>query len=148
MSSPLHRRLASSRNPLRSWALILCLLVIATVPAGCQLSPHMPDRNHAVYSAPPNSNSVAPNGWRRTKDGWEHTSNWAIEASGHANKSISELMQLQSKRESPWARTAMKTIRECPPHWIAVIQVLLIGVICSVSKKMQPKNGKPKQPSQ
>ena len=142
MSFPLHCRLPRSQNALRSWVLALCVLVIAMVPAGCQLSPHLPDRNHAVYSAPANSNSVAPNGWRRTKDGWEHTSNWAIEASGHADKSISELMQLQSKRESPWARTAMKVMRECPPHWIAVIQVLLIGVICSVSKKLQPKCGR------
>ena len=63
---------------------------------------------------------------------------WAVEASGRGDESINELVAMQTEREPAVVRQTLERIRSIPPHWIAFVQVLLIGLICAVSKHFQP----------
>ena len=135
----------SSRTTRKQSAVVFCALAIVLLPVGCQLSPHKAARPSWLdaYGQQPTdgkvdaSRAVPAEGWRRTKDGWEHTEMWAIEASGRGGETISELIDMQSQREPAWIRQGLGQLRSIPPHWIAIIQVLLIGVICGVSKRFQ-----------
>ncbi len=77
------------------------------------------------------STAVIPEGWRRTKYGWEHTSTWT---SLFANASINELIAIQRHREPAWIRYGFAKLRAIPPLMVAVLQITAIAVIVNIAE--------------
>ena len=68
--------------------------------------------------------AVAPEGWRRTKRGWENTSSWPL-----LPRPLGEIIRLQEDREPAWMQLALANVREVPPLVFGLIQITAIAVI-------------------
>jgi hypothetical protein len=77
------------------------------------------------------ASAVVPDGWRRTRHGWEHTSTWT---NLFANASINELIEIQRRREPAWVRYGFAKLRAIPPLMVAVLQIAAIAVIVSIAE--------------
>ena len=73
-------------------------------------------------------NAVAPDGWRRTSDGWEHVSNWP------SIKSINQLIAEQHEMEPEWIRSVFGKLRGISPLMVALLQITAIATIVNVAK--------------
>ena len=87
----------------------------------------------------PNSrerNPVAPEGWRRTDQGWEHVSTWPP-----IPRPLFEIIQSQQDREPAWIQLLLAKLRNVPPLIFALIQVTAIAVIVNArgSKQNSPE---------
>ena len=80
-------------------------------------------------------NAVPPVGWRRTRDGWQHTAQWPIANVSQATPSIATLIASQESQEPHWLQNAMKRIRDIPPLMIALLQIAAIAAILHISRK-------------
>jgi len=81
--------------------------------------------------------SVAPQGWRRTSNGWELASRWRLPSS----LTLGELILIQRDREPVWIRSSLKWLRELPPLTFAMFQLTAIAAIlcgAALRKKTQP----------
>ncbi len=81
--------------------------------------------------------SVAPEGWRRTRNGWEHVSTWR----SVATRPLAEIIESQRQAEPAWIQAGLLKIREVPPLMFALIQITSIAVIVNVlrEEKVSPK---------
>lgn len=84
--------------------------------------------------------AVTPQGWRRTADGWEHTTDWRAE--GTLGPSPQQTMRAhltaQAGRKPTIAGQAVEMLRSTSPVVIALWQVILISgiwAICPSRKK-------------
>ena len=81
-----------------------------------------------LTSRPPNP--VAPEGWRRTVDGWEHVSTWAS-----FGPSISQRIIAQRAQEPRWIRHAFIRILGISPLLIGMFQLTAIAAIVYVAQR-------------
>ncbi|WP_145419463.1 hypothetical protein [Planctomycetes bacterium K23_9] len=115
-------------------ATALLLLVVAT--AGCDTRQHLANSQTSRVMASPHSAAVVPDGWRKTKFGWEHSSQWGLQAADQPSKSINQWIHETALRNPPWSRQLLSRIRGLSPISIALFQVLAIGVILKISTKV------------
>ncbi len=71
-----------------------------------------------------------PVGWRRTADGWEHTSNWLSR-----DKSIDTWIEEQKSREPAWIQRTLEIIRNTPPLMFAILQLSMITVVVLITTR-------------
>lgn len=71
-----------------------------------------------------------PVGWRRTTDGWEHTSNWLS-----PDKSIDTWIEEQKSREPAWIQRCLAMIRNTPPLVFAILQVSMITAVVLITTR-------------
>jgi hypothetical protein len=75
--------------------------------------------------------AVFPDGWRRTAQGWQHTSKWQTE--GYyvlpATQSMRAILLAERNRERSLIEQSIESFRSISPIIIAVWQVTLIGCI-------------------
>ncbi|MGI9472848.1 MAG: hypothetical protein ACR2NZ_15015 [Rubripirellula sp.] len=74
--------------------------------------------------------SVPPEGWRHTKDGWEHVSTWRP-----APRPLGEIVREQEEREPKWVKSTLAGVRGIPPLAFGLFQITAIAVIVNVSRK-------------
>jgi hypothetical protein len=79
--------------------------------------------------------AVAPEGWRRTSDGWEHVSSWP------SIKSINQLIAEQHELEPEWARVTFSKLRRISPLMVALLQITAIAAIVNVAKSRTAAGG-------
>ena len=72
--------------------------------------------------------AVTPRGWRRTKDGWEHTSSW------RPQRSLSDFVHVEQQREQFWIHHFFNGVRNVPPLAYACLQIAAISAICWISQ--------------
>ena len=72
--------------------------------------------------------AVTPRGWRRTKDGWEHTSSW------RPQRSLSDFLNVEQQREQLWVHHFFNGVRSVPPLAYACLQIAAISAICWISQ--------------
>ena len=65
-----------------------------------------------------------PQGWRRTAEGWEHTSSWFKKP-----QALSELIADQEAREPAWIGQLLAVIRGVSPILYSMAQIALIAMI-------------------
>lgn len=78
----------------------------------------------------PSTDAHLPEGWRRTSEGWEHTSNWLS-----VDKSIDTWISEQESREPAWMQRALASIRNTPPLVFAMFQLTLITAIVVITTR-------------
>jgi hypothetical protein len=139
----------SDRAWLRRWlrSNVSFFVVATTLLIAVQYQPEMPlgprvsasdgdlhrgdSRFAATEPGPPaqgQPNSVAPQGWRRTSDGWEHVSTWP------SIKSINQLIAEQHDLEPEWIRVVFGKLRRISPLMVALLQITAIATIVNVAK--------------
>ena len=74
--------------------------------------------------------AVPPEGWRRTKDGWEHVSTWRPTA-----RPLGEIVLQQEMREPKWMKSALAGVRGIPPLAFGLFQITAIAVIVNVTQR-------------
>jgi hypothetical protein len=74
-------------------------------------------------------NPVAPEGWRRTSEGWEHVSTWQPIA-----RPLGEIVMEQKAREPIWIRAGLAKVRDVPPLAFALLQIAAISAIVGLSR--------------
>lgn len=72
--------------------------------------------------------AVTPRGWRRTKNGWEHTSSW------RPQRSLSDFVHVEQQREQFWIHHFFNGVRNVPPLAYACLQIAAISAICWISQ--------------
>ena len=122
------------RNHLICVSAIACFVVsgrFATDLPGVSMNPLVASQTLAVSAdaATPGIRSVPPEGWRRTRNGWEHVSSWMT-----SQTPLSELVETQQDREPAWMRSVLGTLRSIPPLAFAAIQLGLIAVIVRLTR--------------
>ena len=91
------------------------------------------------------TNPVIPDGWRKTKDGWQHTSSWPhLKGSLSEIVTINQLIAQQQASEPPWTRQIMLWLASVPPLAIAVAQILAIWMIVKITNRGNAENRTPK----
>ncbi|QDT03440.1 hypothetical protein K227x_18230 [Rubripirellula lacrimiformis] len=66
----------------------------------------------------------SPEGWRRTSNGWEHTSTWAPVA-----RTLGEWIAEQQTREPQWVQRLLAELRQTPPLIFALCQITAIVAV-------------------
>ena len=74
--------------------------------------------------------AVPPEGWRRTKDGWEHVSTWRP-----VPRPLGEIVLEQEKREPAWMKSALAGVRGIPPLAFGLFQMTAIAVVVNLTKR-------------
>ncbi len=90
----------------------------------------LPPETELVLLESRRPNPVAPQGWRKTKDGWEHVSTWP-----QPGKSINQWIDTQHDQEPPWLRHTFARLRTISPLMIALMQITAIALIVNVSRR-------------
>ena len=72
--------------------------------------------------------AVRPRGWRRTKNGWEHTSTW------RPKRSLAAILNEEQEREQHWVQHFLNGVRGVPPVAYACLQIAAISCICWISQ--------------
>ena len=73
--------------------------------------------------------SVSPQGWRRTANGWEHSSQWRA-----LSLSLNDLILAQQQREPAWVQGALQRVRSLPPLVFCAMQLAMVALIVWVSE--------------
>ena len=94
-----------------------------TQVAGEYIDPN--GKRHVVYK---------PNGWRRTKHGWEHTSAWLVNQNGRENVTYSTLLAAEEASTPTMIRPMLKRLATTSPVLIALAQICVIAIICQVAR--------------
>lgn len=88
----------------------------------------LPPETKLVLLGSRRPNPVAPEGWRRTDQGWEHVSTWRP-----IPRPLDEIIATQVDREPAWIRNILDRLRSVPPLMFALIQVTAIAAIVNVA---------------
>ncbi|WP_235033236.1 hypothetical protein [Rubripirellula obstinata] len=86
--------------------------------------------NKIEVEVPARIDAHVPVGWRRTADGWEHTSNWLS-----VDKSIDTWIDEQKSREPAWIQRTLAMIRNTPPLVFAMLQVSMITAVVLITTR-------------
>ena len=90
----------------------------------------MPPETELVLLDARRPNPVAPEGWRRTDQGWEHVSTWRP-----MPRPLDEIIETQVQQESVWIRFILARLRRVPPLMFALIQITAVAAIVNVARK-------------
>lgn len=88
-------------------------------------------RSRAGADTPSSTIPADPSGWRRTNDGWQHTSTWLRQP----HRETSEATMMQPK--VTWATIVMESLRRTSPLVIATMQIVAIGIILYFARRCQ-----------
>lgn len=134
------------RSRLRRWATqqaTLCTLVfLVAILAGTFSRPPgyaLQDNQDANIKSPAlvePQYAHFPHGWRRTINGWEHTSQWhsAPRFSETAEtKSIDGWVKTQTDREPRWIQMVLDAVRSLPPLTFAILQIAAVTVAVTIT---------------
>ncbi len=78
--------------------------------------------------------AVAPQGWRKTADGWEHVSTWNM-----PTKSLNDWIEEQEAAEPKWIRGTFDHIRQVSPIIIGMLQLTMIALVVNATRN-EPKS--------
>ena len=106
-----------------------CLLVLLRFESTTPVIP-MTQATADTLTAVTEVGSIPPQGWRRTANGWEHTSHWRSRSS----RPLAELILIQRDREPAWAQKGLHVLRELPPLTYAMFQLTAIAAIVWVAE--------------
>lgn len=109
---------------------ILAGAILVGIPIRAKSADVSPDS--PITSVPTYIAAAVPNGWRLTRDGWEHTSTW-----NPGGPSINRLIEDQRNREPAWIRFGFLKLRSIPPLMVAVLQITAIAVITSIAENQR-----------
>jgi hypothetical protein len=73
---------------------------------------------------------IAPQGWRRTEQGWEDVSKWPP-----LPRPLGEIILGQQEREPAWIQFSLATVRGIPPLAFAMLQIAAIAVVVNLSRR-------------
>jgi hypothetical protein len=93
-------------------------------------SRQLPAETELVLLTSRRPNPIAPQGWRRTAQGWEHVSNWPP-----LPRPLGEIIMRQQEREPAWIRFTLATIRGIPPLAFGMIQIAAIAAVVSLNRQ-------------
>jgi hypothetical protein len=85
-----------------------------------------PPETQAVLLTSTSPIARAPEGWRRTEQGWEHVSNWSLP------RSLGDIIESQQRREPVWAQFTLDLLNAVPPLVYGLIQIAAITVIVNI----------------
>ena len=77
-----------------------------------------------------------PQGWRRTTNGWEHTSQWSSAPRVRETvetKSLDRWVKNQVDREPRWIQVVLDAIRRLPPLTFAILQIAAVTVAVTIT---------------
>jgi hypothetical protein len=109
----------------------------ATIPRPAAESP-LPPETDLVLLTSRRPNPVAPEGWRRTVNGWEDASTWTT-----LGPSISQRIIAQQSREPEWVRNLFVTILGISPLMIALLQLTAVAAIVHVAQTRRRQTDQP-----
>lgn len=89
----------------------------------------LPPETELVLLGSRRPNPVAPEGWRRTDQGWEHVSTWRP-----IPRPLGEIIETQLDQEPAWVRFILDRLRSVPPLMFALIQITAIAAIVNVAR--------------
>ncbi len=89
----------------------------------------LPPETELVLLGSRRPNPVAPEGWRRTDQGWEHVSTWRP-----IPRPLDEIIETQVDRSPPGFDTYLIRLRSVPPLMFALIQITAIATIVNVAR--------------
>jgi hypothetical protein len=98
----------------------------------------MPPETELVLLDSRRPNPVAPEGWRRTDQGWEHVSTWRP-----MPRPLDEIIETQVDQEPAWVRFILDRLRSVPPLMFALIQITAIAAIVNVARNRREMAGHP-----
>ena len=116
--------------------MVVWLIIGSVLTIGSLTAPKVQYETAAVASLPEapgldsDSQALQPHGWRRTVDGWEHTSNWLS-----TDKSIDTWIQEQRSREPAWIQRILATIRATPPLVFMMMQVAMVTAVILITTR-------------
>ena len=84
----------------------------------------------AETSLDPEIHAVPPEGWRHSKDGWEHVSTWR-----QTPRPLGEIVMEQEMREPKWMKSALASVRGIPPLAFGLFQIAAIALIVNVTRR-------------
>ncbi|MGB7324853.1 MAG: hypothetical protein WBD31_08265 [Rubripirellula sp.] len=100
--------------------------VSATAPAD------VPPADVPPVDVAPGVVSHLPEGWRRTDNGWEHTSTWTP-----VTRHLSEWIESQQAREPLWAQRLLASLRDTPPLIYAMCQITAITAVVVLTQRRE-----------
>ena len=126
------------RNNLIGTFAILCVLLgvrfLTFAPPAYQTEASARQQTELRIAADGNEGrSFAPNGWRRTKHGWEHISSWKV-----PTQSLGQIIEHQQSREPRWVQSALESLRRIPPVVFAMVQLTMIAFIVWIASVVRP----------
>ena len=84
-----------------------------------------PDSTMNVASPMSSVPAVQPEGWRRTRDGWENTATWRTSVT-----SLGDIVRQQQVREPSWFQNLLARVRGVPPWGVALFQLAaVVGIL-------------------
>lgn len=95
----------------------------------------LPPETEKVLLSSRDPNPVLPQGWRRTRDGWEDVSTWT-----KTGKNINDLIAEQKSQEPAWIRIVFSKIRAISPLMIALMQVSVVATIVNVARSRKEES--------
>jgi hypothetical protein len=125
----------NDRNLFRHVAIVASVIFSIALLSGCDSRQHLVNSVAFQVTASADSKAVVPQGWRRTKFGWEHTSTWNLAAAEAAPPSLQEWIDRTSRRNPHWTNNLLSKIRSLSPITIALAQIALIGLILGASSR-------------
>ncbi len=153
MSHAPHLRSFPHRLPavvasVRPIAILTVIVFVGVIPIGCDKYQHLAHSPHG--NAPPvmaadgrlSFKAHRPNGWRRTKDGWEHTNDWGVGA--NSKLSLNQHIAEQKSREPQWLQESLAIVRSLSPITIALFQISLISLIFVASERSRKDDSQTK----
>lgn len=78
--------------------------------------------------------AIIPQGWRRTQDGWEHTTTWRTRIWPRA-------VDLDESPAQPWwIQGTLAMLRAVPPLVFAIVQIALIAIIVAAASRLKRRS--------
>ena len=135
-TSPITRR---PRCPLFQIG-ILTVAILATCSAAVLMSTANWFSTSAGNQRPVHVVDVAPQGWRRTVDGWERADRWFVPA-GRATYSIDQWIAVETARQSSPAQTLLVWLRQVHPLAYSISLLLTVVSIVLISERIKAARG-------
>jgi hypothetical protein len=95
-----------------------------------ELATVLPPNTEGVLLSSRSRSAVAPEGWRRTDQGWEDVSTWPA-----LQRPLGEIIRHQEEREPAWIQFVLATLRDVPPLAFALLQVSMVAAIVILAKR-------------
>lgn len=89
----------------------------------------LPPETDLVLLTSRDLNPIAPQGWRRTARGWEHVSSWSMP------RPLGEIIASQRSREPVWMQMTLAKLRNVPPLFFALLQIIAVAVIVAIARR-------------
>jgi hypothetical protein len=92
----------------------------------------LPPESELILLTSRPANPIAPQGWRRTDQGWEHVSTWSLP------RPLGEIIEGQRDREPAWLQLTLARLRDVPPLVFGMLQIAAIALIVRFTRYLSP----------